>query len=58
METIILDGNKKDLIEIIESHIAYLLASGYDSSNMELNTCYKFLIQLNETSEFLEELDI
>lgn len=61
MEEILLTGNKQDLIDIIESHIAYLLASGYDNSdnlyynNSELNICYNFLMQLDETSEFLPE---
>ena len=61
MEEILLTGNKQDLIDIIESHIAYLLASGYDNSdnqyynNPELNICYNFLMQLDETSEFLPE---
>ena len=32
MEEIILQGNKKELIEILESPIAYLQASGYDHS--------------------------
>ncbi len=61
MEEIYLTGKKRDLINIIESHIAYLLASGYDNndnpyySNPELNICYNFLMQLDETSEFLQE---
>jgi len=61
MEEILLTGNKQDLIDIIESHIAYLIASGYDNSdnlyynNSELNICYNFLQQLDETSEFLPE---
>lgn len=61
MNEIYLTGNKQDLIDIIESHIAYLKASGYDDSNYqyngnsELNICYSFLIQLDETSEFLPE---
>ncbi len=61
MEEIHLIGKKQDLINIIESHIAYLLASGYDNSdnpyysNPELNICYNFLNQLDETSEFLQE---
>ena len=33
MEEIILQGNKKELIEILESHIAYLQASGYDNDD-------------------------
>ena len=33
MEEIILQGNKKELIEILESHIVYLQASGYDNSD-------------------------
>ena len=59
MEEIILQGNKKELIEILESHIAYLQASGYDNSDNpyyghpELNMCYNFLFQLDENSEFL-----
>lgn len=58
MENIILMGNKQDLIDILESHIAYLEASGYDNSNSyyshpELNICRNFLIQLDETSSFL-----
>lgn len=58
MENIILIGSKKDLIDILESHIAYLEASGYDNSNSyyshpELNICRNFLIQLDETSSFL-----
>ena len=61
MNEIHLIGNKQDLIDIIESHIAYLKASGYDNSNdpyhgnPELNICYNFLIQLDETSEFLSK---
>lgn len=61
MEEIILQGNKKELIEILESHIAYLQASGYDNSSNpyyghpELNMCYNFLFQLDENSEFLPE---
>lgn len=61
MEEIHLIGKKQDLINIIESYIAYLLASGYDNgdnpyySNPELNMCYNFLIQLDETSKFLQE---
>lgn len=63
MEEINLIGNKQDLIDIIESHIAYLLASGYDNGdnpyygNPELNICYNFLMQLDETSEFLNKND-
>jgi len=58
MEEICLIGKKQDLINIIESHIAYLLASGYDNDdNPELNICYNFLIQLDETSKFLDEND-
>lgn len=59
MEEIILQGSKKELIEILESHIAYLQASGYDNSSNpyyghpELNMCYNFLFQLDENSEFL-----
>ena len=58
MENIILIGSKKYLIDILESHIAYLEASGYDNSNSyyshpELNICRNFLIQLDETSSFL-----
>lgn len=61
MNEIYLTGNKQDLIYIIESHIAYLKACGYDNSddlhcgNSELNICYNFLMQLDETSEFLTE---
>lgn len=60
MDEISLYGNKKDLITILESHIAYLEASGYDNSNPyysnpELNTCRNFLSQLDETSSFLNE---
>lgn len=55
-----LHGNKQDLIDILESHIAYLEASGYDGSNPynshpELNTCRNFLMQLDETNSFLKE---
>lgn len=63
MEEICLTGKKQDLIDIIESHIAYLLASGYDNSdnpyygNSELDICYNFLMQLDETSEFLDKND-
>ena len=59
MEEIILQGDKKELIEILESHIAYLQASGYDNSDNsyyghpELNICYNFLFQLDENSKFL-----
>ena len=60
MDKIILHGNKQDLIDILESHIAYLEASGYDNSNPcyshpELNICRNFLMQLDETSSFLKE---
>lgn len=61
MEEIYLIGKKQDLINIIESHIAYLLASGYDiddnlyNNNPELNICYNFLMQLDESSKFLQE---
>jgi hypothetical protein len=60
MENIILTGNKQDLINILESHIAYLEASGYDNSSPyyshpELNICRNFLSQLVETSKFLDE---
>lgn len=60
MENIILTGNKQDLINILESHIAYLEASGYDDSNLyyshpELNICRNFLTQLDETSSFLND---
>ena len=61
MQEIHLIGKKQDLINIIESHIAYLLASGYDNDdnpyycNPELNICYNFLMQLNERSKFLQE---
>ena len=60
MENIILTGSKQDLIDILESHIAYLEASGYDNSNPyyshpELNICRNFLMQLDETSSFLKE---
>jgi len=63
MQEIHLIGKKQDLINIIESHIAYLLASGYDNdehsshNHPELNICYNFLIQLDETSKFLNEND-
>lgn len=63
-EKITLIGNEKDLITILESHIAYLLASGYDNSdnlyynNSELNICYNFLMQLDETSEFLQNNNV
>lgn len=58
MKNIILTGNKQDLIDILESHIAYLEASGYDNSNSyyshpELNICRNFLMQLDETNSFL-----
>lgn len=59
-EKIILNGNKEKLISILESHIAYLQASGYDNSNPyyshpELNICRNFLIQLDETNKFLQD---
>jgi hypothetical protein len=63
MEEIILQGNKKELIEILESHIAYLQASGYDSSSNpyyghpELNICYNFLQQLDEFNRFLPKVE-
>lgn len=57
MQEIHLIGKKQDLINIIESHIAYLLASGYDDSD-ELNTCYNFLMQFDETNKFLIENEI
>ena len=53
---------KKELIEILESHIAYLQASGYDNSgnpynrHPELNICYNFLQQLDESNKFLPEI--
>lgn len=58
MENIVLTGSKQDLIDILEFHIAYLEASGYDNSNPyyshpELNICRNFLMQLNENSSFL-----
>jgi len=58
MEHIILTGSKQDLIDVLESHIAYLEASGYDNStpynsHPELNICRNFLAQLDETSSFL-----
>lgn len=60
MDKIFLHGNKQDLINILESHIAYLEASGYDNSTSynshpELNICRNFLAQLDETSSFLKE---
>lgn len=60
MENISLIGNKQDLINILESHIAYLEASGYDNSSPyyshpELNICREFLMQLDETSSFLND---
>ncbi len=60
MQEIHLIGKKQDLIDILESHIAYLEASGYDNSNSyyshpELNICRKFLMQLDETSSFLNK---
>lgn len=33
MKEIVLQGNKKELIEILEFHIAYLQAIGYDNDN-------------------------
>lgn len=63
MEEIILQGNKKELIEILESHIAYLQASGYDNSSNpyyrhpELDICYNFLQQLDESNKFLPEIE-
>ena len=63
MEEIILQGNKKELIEILESHIAYLQASGYDNSgnpydrHPELNICYNFLQKLDESNKFLPEIE-
>lgn len=57
MQEIHLIGKKQDLINIIESHIAYLLASGYDDSD-KLNMCYNFLMQLDETNKFLRENEI
>lgn len=63
MEEIHLIGKKQDLINILESHIAYLRASGYDNgdnpyyNNPELDICNNFLMQLNETSKFLDEND-
>ena len=63
MEEIILQGNKKELIEILESHIAYLQASGYDNSgnpynrHPELNICYNFLQLLDESNKFLPEIE-
>ena len=62
MEEIILQGNKKELIEILESYIAYLQASGYDNSgnpydrHPELNICYNLLQQLDESNKFLTEI--
>ena len=63
MEKIILQGNKKELIEILESHIAYLQASGYDNSSNpyyghpELYICYNFLQQLDESNRFLPKVE-
>ena len=61
MEEIILQGNKKELIEILESHIAYLQASGYDNSgnpydrHPELNICYvSFFIFFNKLIMYME----
>ena len=58
IENISLIGSKQDLIDVLESHIAYLEASGYDNSSPyhshpELNICREFLMQLDETSSFL-----
>ena len=60
MDEIFLRGNKQDLIDILESHIAYLEASGWDCYGpihtcSELIACRNFLIQLDETSSFLKE---
>ena len=60
MDKITLHGNKQDLIDILESHISYLRASGYDYDDPNytcsgLITCRNFLIQLDETSSFLED---
>lgn len=57
MENLIsLYGNKQHLIDVLESHIAYLHASGYDDGeHEELDYCYKFLIQLDENSIFLPD---
>lgn len=63
MEEIHLIGKKQDLINILESHIAYLQASGYDyddnpyCNNSELDICNNFLMQLDETSKFLNQND-
>lgn len=53
MEEFSLYGNKSELIEILESHIAYLKASGYDQ-HVELDYCYNFLMQLDDSSDFLK----
>ena len=37
MEEIVLQGNKKELIEILESHITYLQASSYDNDDNPYN---------------------
>lgn len=60
MDEISLHGSKQDLIDILESHIAYLEASGWDYDNpnytcSELINCRNFLMQLDETSSFLKE---
>ena len=53
---IILLGNKKDLIEILESHITYIVASGYDK-HRELDICYDYLMQLDDSNEYLQQLN-
>ena len=46
---IYIQKNYESLINIIESHIAYLKTSGYDVCD----SSYYFLSQLDETNEFL-----
>lgn len=56
MDEIILQGDKQHLVEILESHIAYLKACGYED-HKELNYCYEFLMQLDDSSEMLQDIE-
>lgn len=55
MNEIKLYGKESDLISILESHITYLEATGYeDHTNNELGICREFLMQLDPGSDFID----
>ena len=56
MNEIELYGDKQHLVDILESHIAYLKACGYEE-HRELDYCYEFLMQLDDSSEMLENIE-